>query len=38
MAPPQPGIAPRKDAMGTCNFFVLSRKEPISKLVESPNQ
>ena len=33
MAPPQPGIAPRKDAMGTCNFFVLSRKEPISKLV-----
>ena len=33
IAPPHPGIAPRKEAIGTCNFFVLSKKEPISNLV-----
>ena len=38
MAPPQPGIAPRKDAIGTCNFFVLSKKRTdikVSKRVQT---
>ena len=27
IAPPQPGIAPNKDAIGTWNFLVFSKKE-----------
>ena len=33
IAPPHPGIAPRNDAIGTCNFLVFSKKEWISNFV-----